>query len=306
MTFFFNQHVFVNRENELNAFISLLNHPYRRLFLLPGKQGIGKSWAIRRLNQHCKDTKTVTALIDFNNNSGLTTPKEVIRCIRDNIGGDFDKDIRQTENQIKNDFGPNLPSTSPPADITNKEAATFYGHNSSNSLNLTGDKLKIGGDAFTGNKYEISYYPGNGNVQRQGEVNFRRNVACREALRKLLAEQRLVLFFDHFEKTTEDVANWMHDEILKLILEPSEDYSNLWVVIAGQRVPFEKEADHLRHILHLMEVGPFEKEVVHTYWKEKRKLDSAKLSPSLLWDLCRGKPQDLCLIANNYEISLGR
>lgn len=309
MTFFYYQHQFVNRESELNAFTNLLNHPHRRILLFRGPREIGKSWIIRRLNQQCKDTKTLSALVDLGGNSGLTTPEKVIQRIREELRGAFDQHMAQAENQIHQDLGENTAPIFPKPDAGNKGSDDSDGQSSSGSLNVTGDEVTIEGDTYIGDKYVNSTFivnPANGNIKRLGEADFRRNRACREALKQLLAKQRLVLFFDHFEKATENVANWLHSEILNLFLESPGDFPNLWVVIAGHEVPFQNEADRLRHILHLEEVGPFEKEAVHTYWKEKRKLDLTKLSLSLLMDLCLGKPQTLCLIANNYEISLGR
>jgi hypothetical protein len=114
----------------------------------------------------------------------------------------------------------------------------------------------------------------------------------------------VVLFFDHFEEATEEVTYWLRRHVLGLHLEEAAEFPNLWIIVAGRRVPFQDEVDQWRHVLRAHLVRPLPDEAIYLFWVDKRGLDPAHVS--VIVPASGGNPQLLFLMANNFAKALGR
>lgn len=298
---------FVNRKVEMNAFSQLLSHRRQRILLLHGEPGIGKSCMMRRLRHMCGNhANLLSALVDFGGRRPLTQVKQVIEYLREQIGGSFAQQLAQVELQIQREFGGWM-GMAPNSDTFSSMFASVPGGGSGNVF-LSG-QVSVGGDVVGGNKLTISnsslvFNPAGGTAFAQSEIDTRRNIAFGQALSSLLRKQKVVLFFDHFEKATQEVATWLEQYLLEPLLDGKEAFRHLWLVMAGERVPLQNQASRWRHVLRSLEIGPLMEDAIRLFWVEKRQLDPSALM--FVKQATLGKPELLFMIANNFSFSMER
>ena len=296
---------FVNRKAEIDTFSQLLAHRRQRILLLHGLPGIGKSCTIRRLRRVCRNhPNLLTALVDFGSRRPLSQVKQVMEHLREQIRGPFAQQLAQVELQIQREFG-GLMGMAPSAETFSSMFSTV---GDSGNVFLSG-QVSVGGDVVGGNKLTISnssliFNPAGGTAFAQSEIDTRRNMAFRQALSSLLMKQKVVLFVDHFEKATEEVAAWLQQHLLEPLLEGEEEFRNLWLVIAGDRVPLQDEAYRWRHVVRSQKIGPLMEDAIRAFWVEKRNLDPSALM--FVQQATLGKPDLLFMIANNFAFSMQR
>lgn len=294
---------FVNRKVEMNAFSQLLSHRRQRILLLHGEPGIGKSSMIRRLRGLCPNhANFLSALVDFGGRRPLSEVKQVIEYLREQIGGSFAQQLGQIELKIQREFGGLMGSQ------TFSSMFTPVAGSGGGNVFLSG-QVSVGGDVVGGNKLTISnssfvFNPAGGTAFAQSEIDTRRNMAFGQALSSLLLKQKVILFFDHFEKATQEVKAWLEQHLLEPLLEGEDAFRHLWLVMAGEHVPLQNQASRWRHVLRSLEIGPLMEDAIRLFWVEKRQLDPSALM--FVNQATLGKPELLFMIANNFAFSMER
>lgn len=305
----YNPREFVNRKAELKALTSLLNDHSRRILLLSGDTGVGKTWVLHRLRRVCLEAQTLSPLVDFRYDSTLFTPDRVIRRLREQIGGAFAEQLAQVESQILRDpaLNPTVMLSQPGQALGGAFSSLSSG--AAGGVSIAGS-VEVGGDIVGRDKITISnssiiVNPGGGLDQAQTEIRTRRNTTFRAALSQLLAERSLVVFFDHFEEATDEVVHWLRRQVIGLHFTGADSFSNLWLVVAGLNQPFHSERHHWGHVFQTRRIEPLEYEAIQMFWVDKRGLDPANLSQ--VARLSGGNPRSLFFMANNAgEYSAGR
>jgi hypothetical protein len=125
----------------------------------------------------------------------------------------------------------------------------------------------VGGDVNVYNLPEPILNPGGGTDRALNQMEDRRNIAFARALRAAQAEQRVILFFDHFEKATDTVIEWFRDHVLHVHRPGSRGFGNLWIVVAGRKVPLQHQADAWERTLISEEIGPLPRDDVVKLWR---------------------------------------
>lgn len=297
---------FVNREAPLAAFDGLLGHPSRRILLVQGLEGMGKSCLVQRLRYQCRQRQLRSALVDFRASTALGQPEQVMRALREEIGGIFAHRLEQIESQIGQDF-----ATAAAAPIlVNWLSGIGQGAGGGHQISLSG-QVEIGGDVVGGDKITIAnptivLNPNGGAILGQAEAQTRRNTAFRSTLAAALEEGPLVLFIDHFEQASTEIKIWLRQHILGLHLDGDGNgrFAKLWVVLAGRSVPLQEETMRWRHRLDFQPLQPFSREIVAVFWVEKRGLGVKVVDNAL--DLSDGIPGLLAMMADNWEARHGR
>jgi hypothetical protein len=303
---------FVNRTAEISLLAEMLSDRDHRILLLHGPAGIGKTSVMGRLRT--SDTAALPLWLDLRDETAPHGAESLIIWLREKLGGVFAAQLANAEAVIQRDmFGvayegalrqglaalsreekTSVAETAAAAPVTapTRSAVTMSGE-----VHVQGDV--IGGDKIVIRNLPIIVDPAAGSRLAQAEVQTRRNTAFREALRALLAEQRIVLFIDHYEEATQELSEWLYRHMLSLHLDGVTWCTNLWIVVSGRRVPLEDEADRWQHVLRDRLLGPLDEEAIYVYWVNKRGLDPNPLA--IISKASGGNPQMLYMMANNWQ-----
>ena len=295
----YNFEEFVNREAEIGSFRRVLGHPSQRIFLVCGAEGMGKTDVLERFRQECRQSGLKSVLLDFRGDDELSEPDQVIDRLRQRIGGDFAELLGRVVVKFM--------EASPGRGLAELLASLQEGPSSSVHITDARD-LHIGGDIVGGVKLvlqnsSVVVDPSGGAELRLRELETRLNTALPEALRAELARQKLVICLDHVDEATQPVASWVRHQVLRLLLEEADTYTNLWIVVVGREVPMREQANEWRHLLYVQEVGPLVEEAIRIYWIEKRHLDPEQLAEVITG--CRGNALALTRKANAEEVRRG-
>jgi len=278
---------FVNRDAEIKLFTELLHEPFG-ILILHGVEGIGKTRVIHRLRQVCSAPNVKAVLVDFRDKAQLAEPEYVIRRLRERVGGTFAERLGQVETRFQQEI---LGSTF--SSLAASSSQTVAGR-----VNLYHSReIHVGGDIVGGAKISVTINLGGALSMNAREIETRRNTALRDALKEVLAERSMVLFFDHFEDATTPVGEWLCQHILRLHLEEIGEYPNLWIVVAGRTVPLQEEVEHLSPVIRYLQVEPLSEEAITLFWVHLHRLDPDKLVEVI--QASQGNPQRL--VAEAYK-----
>jgi hypothetical protein len=267
---------FLDRTEAVNNFRSLINDQRRRLLLIYGRAGRGKSSLQRELRRISRDEQTASAVVDFLLAEMVTEPNDVITYLSERLGDRFTAQMLEAEEDAGRQ--PVLDSAAIGEAIS--EALSDIPQRQGNGVSLSNiEKVQVGGNIVGGNLIIVknpNFFldPDRGRGSDQAMAEKQQSDRFLKSLKNFLAEQkRVILFFDHFEKATTPISNWLSHDLLDLILAETEGYSNLWIIFAGRHVPLQDQADNLQHILVTEEIDSLPDDVIYLVWNENRGVD---------------------------------
>jgi AAA ATPase domain len=297
--------IFVNRTEEINAFRNLIKDRRRRLLLIYGLEGRGKTCLRTQLSRISSEEHMVSAVVDFRRHKMLTDPDQVIPHLRERLGSDFATKMIQAEKEIPRQRPRGLAELN---EMLSKAVSTNT-RSAGSSVSLSGNEnVNVGGDLFGGNKIIInnptfSVSPDNGRKWDQAATTNFNNDIFRTALRNFLVEQKhVILFFDHFEDATTTVSCWVSEFLLDLVLEDTGGFSNLWIVVSGCKVPLQDKADDFQQVLCTQQIEFLPDEAVYEVWLDKFKGDKSTIDMFIKG--AGGNTKILFLILKNYVANL--
>lgn len=274
---------FVNREALIDAFQGLLTHPRRRLLLVEGPAGIGKSCLLWQLRHLCRAGGGTPLFVDLAD-PRLVAPESLIGAFGAQLGTTFD-DPEPT-----------------PAGLLGSLATTRGGVTISGSANVGGDV--VGGDKITINNSSVVVRLGGGIEMALENHRARLELALRRTLIERLRDRPLVVLLDHLSKepgqqATAEVTQWLRYSLIAWLLEEPEAFANLRLVVAGRQPPFGTDVEQWRYLAGSEVVRPLLPEAVRQFWVDRRRLDETHL-PGFI-EVSGGNPGLLFLMANNSE-----
>jgi ABC-type uncharacterized transport system YnjBCD ATPase subunit len=269
---------FLNRTAELETFASLAGRPQCRLVSMHGQEERGKTRLLDQLGGQCGKTHRVAARVDFRTSQALTDPKKVIARLREKIGGRFNQEMGQAELQIFQ-YLAQVRAAQERAEDPTPAVSAALARGAGGGFYRAGPQTVQLGDTSGGHQTMIGESdvvsdPGAGPAHLLDEENTQRDVAFRAALRNLQAEQRMILVFDHVDEATGPVQDWLCGLVLRLLTEESEDFPNLWFIVAGCRVFLQDQMAARAHMLQSLEIGPLPEEDVLAFWADEVGLDA--------------------------------
>jgi len=296
-----NSNEFLNRIEEIKDFKGLINHRQHRLLLVHGQVGTGKTYLLRRLRKIFddqgksseddeRDSSIVSVLIDFRTDKRLTEPDKLINRLRHRLGGIFDDQMAEAEEEISRSEQ-QAAVASMPVDVGQLLARIIspQPQGASGGTHLSNiERVQVGGSIVGGHQTIVKdntfvLNAGAGSNQSQVKDQTRRDNAFRKALKNYLAEKKqVILFFDHYEESTESVSNWLDDHVLDLYQENTREITKLWVVVAGQKLPLQDKVDEWRHLIRSQDIAPLGKEFIYLFWVDRKGLDKADVDKFIL------------------------
>jgi hypothetical protein len=109
----------------------------------------------------------------------------------------------------------------------------------------------------------------------------RQNSARHAALRDLLRQLRLAIFFDQYANAPDPVKNWLRYQILAWQLDEQDEFLNLWTIIAGDALPLLSDLVLSRRGVRLLTLGPLPRTDLRQYWVEQQGLSEQVLDFAL-------------------------
>lgn len=265
---------FLDRVGEMGIFQRLLAHRRRRILLIHGHEGRGKTHLLHELLHVCResqaappDERIVCTVLDFATDQMLDEPKGVIDRLRGDLAGSFDQQMREAEGRIIRDLAPSADAV--PASPGAPSSVQISG---GGTVNVSGSI--VGRDQYMIRDSNVVIQSGAGSQYAHKEAITQRNNAFHAALKGFQAAQRVVLFFDHYEHATEAVDEWFHSHVLHLHRTADGDFSNLWLIVTGRQVPLQDQVDEWR-TLREVELGPLPEEDVVLFCVSSLGLDEA-------------------------------
>jgi hypothetical protein len=274
---------FLDRDEEIAAFKGILGHPDQRIVLLQGAQGMGKSWLLNDLKRLCGERGVTSVLVDFSN-PALAQPDRVIRLLGERIGGPFASAIGEAESNARRDFpGAEGGLASGARDLALGVPPGFGAGGAGATVEKSVEVGRdfIGRDSITISNSPITIFPGNTLALASEVIEARQNSAMRAALRDLLRQRRLAIFFDQYDNATDTVKNWLRYQILAWQLDEQDEFLNLWTIIAGDALPLLSDLVLSRRGVRLLKLGPLPRTDLRQYWVEQQGLSEQILDFAL-------------------------
>lgn len=295
------QDLFVDRDRQLSNFRrTLAGQTRKRLILVSGGPGTGKSWLLRLFIDACEQSKNPHAFIDFADNTAYD-PLLLMRRFRDAFGPEHFNLLTQTINDV----------TVPRVHITTDAAPapdtvlSFGENNDLRGANITvGDVA--GGSIIKDNLFVIN---ANSSQNRQ-ELENRVTEAFFTNLATLSQTTLVVFIFDSYERTalslepwtSASADRWISSELLRRIRDGL--LSNVLVVLSGRTLPVF--GNEWGEAIGAMPLGNLTEADVAQYLRKNRGLTNlSDEQVSALFTAVQGNPQLLGVIGDNLEYGSG-
>jgi len=314
----YNPRQFVDREPQLDAFQTCLHDREKsHVLLFHGPQGMGKTSMLYWLRAACRESQTACVLVDFEH-GGLNIPEALIHHLRQQIGGDFFDAIGRELVALQQDFpkqasllqglsawagGSLLPAGQPqPAGMSKPAVSVEAQIGNVGDENMIAVGTRIAMNKITINNSQIYTAPEKEDSFIQEEKLRRLSRAFRDALERLVSNDRLVLLFDACDSATTEVIRWLREQLLDLLLDADQpSMANLFIVLVGD--PHCERGTWLDKIISwgqgvtALELGYLPPEAVLKYWIDIRHVGETKLPPDFR---TRGAPPFLMVWMADY------
>ncbi|MBI4674427.1 MAG: AAA family ATPase [Chloroflexi bacterium] len=269
---------FVNRERETRHFIEMLQgRDPKRILLIKGPTGIGKTWLLRRLAQEARARNVPSATINFSSANTIDT-LWIFQNVAQQVGSrhfPFLSAALENATQLRV--------------VLKVEAGGSSSVDISGSANVEGDL--VGGDVIKGNRFYLS--GDNPDLRQIWQQQLRQ--AFLSDLAAWVENQDAVLLFDSYESATQEPRTWMAEQLLAQIGEGK--LANLRLVIAGEQVP--PLPSLWRNLITVLGLAPLPAAEVRRYLTEKRNLVISEQVVSAIYEVTGGKPDLVALIADS-------
>jgi hypothetical protein len=302
---------FVGRDEFLAALFKVARHETpKRILVLLGPFGIGKSWLLKKMQAERVAAGIDGVLVDF-----AVPPLgkvdwgylDVVEAVRDQLGGAAFGPLGELIEAVRKE-GAGLGLADP--------FATQLGGAAAAPAAGGGDTFDVGaGDIGA----EAQVAVGNNITMAQGDVNYtvvnqlvgrndqvvqqhyqaRITAAFEQALHQATAEKSVTFVFDGWLKATTPTRDWLCRTLLAWIRD--KGLEGAAAVLADDAAVPELQQRH--PLVHSMDVAVFNEAEVVAYWVDKRGLSAEKTS--WVQQACLGHPLTLAMIADLHEMTGG-
>lgn len=298
---------FVGRDEPLGNLVKVARHETpKRILLVLGQFGIGKSWLLQKLKADSDDLSIAGVSIDF------TMPPlgrmewgylDIVEAVIAQLGGPAFDDLSALVDAVRKEAA-GLGLVDP--------FATQVGTPSAGP----GDTFEVqAGDIGAGAQVAI----GSNIVQAQGDVSLtvvnqlgannaqavqahfqaRITAALQAGLAAYSAGQKVTLVFDAWLKGPTPTRDWLVQGVLSWIRD--QEITGMAAILADDSAVPEFEGRH--PLVYSMSLPTMTKEEIVDYWVTKRGLDPGKTEWVVM--ACLGHPLTLAMIADLHDMQGG-
>jgi len=271
---------FVDRKSELSRFRELLNKNDRILFVVTGESAIGKSAFMARMIHECRESGWHRALVPCDLMTNVDY-RAVMRKLKSEIGSNYFEKFDQEDKKL----GEPIFQLTIEGDVSVGERAKFT---NSTAGDLVGVQVN---------------FPERGLNQWEKERRSTLTYRFIEGLKEVVADNRIVIFFDAVEKMTQDVEEWVMNELIVAAI--TGDLLNVKFVQCGQRRL--KINEEIEFAIEETTLGPLgERDIVE--YLEKRGISGEDVGgiASVLMNQTRGFAGEIAKRVDAYAERLGR
>lgn len=298
---------FVGRDEPLANLLKVARHETpKRILLVLGQFGIGKSWLLQKLKAEHAEFDVTGVLIDF-----AVPPLgrlewgylDVVEAVRDQLDGE--------------DFA----ALGGLVEAVRKEAAGLglvdpFATQMGAPAVKAGDTFDVqAGDIGAGAQVAV----GSNIIQAQGDVNLtvvnqlgqrsdqavqehyqaRITAAFKEGLTAFAVNHKVTIVFDAWLKASTPTRDWLMQSLLAWIRD--QEIANLAAVLADDAAVPEFQGRH--PLVYAMDLPIMTEAEIIAYWVEKRGLAAEKAPMAVM--ACMGHPLTLAMIADLHEMQGG-
>jgi len=261
---------FVDRDEEMTRFLSMLEGGSKRIMTVCGAEGMGKSLLMERMVHECARQKrrtSKTVCRDTRNNALF-----IMRSIRDDLTIECFQEFTTLANAV-------TAARSTPQVTVNINAPIDIAHG------LTAEGQAKVGDISVVKVAQDLMAPQPDIARRWAEGLAQLTDAFVSGLRAAVKDAPAVIFIDDCQKMTPETDSWLRDELLFAVKEGSLDQA--YFVLVGQNQPDLKSVSFLTQEEQL---GPLSKDHIAAYLA-KRSIEEPLRSDlaKMLWVVTSGR-----------------
>jgi hypothetical protein len=328
---------FVGRDEILENLLKVVRQESKRkIVLMLGQFGIGKTWFVQKLRADGDDATAELAYVDFG-----TPPLgkaewgylDIVEALRAQLGAEAFAPVDALIAQMRTESagqgmsdafatqmgagppvpggtpvgsvpGESAPAIAPPAAVPQAVGGDFVGGDkiSAEVGNVgEGAQVVVGSNVVMAqgdvNYYVVNQMPGRDDQQVQAQYQARITEALLGCLQTVAAKEKLTIILDAWLKASTPTRDWLQHGIAGWIRD-GQLLDSALVVCDDSAAP-ELQGRH-PSVIKVSLPGLSEAQAI-TYWVDKRKLDEAKAS--MVAQLSMGHPLTLSMIADQHALA---
>jgi hypothetical protein len=299
---------FVGRDEPLANLLKVARHETpKRILLVLGQFGIGKTWLLQKLKAEHAEFDITGVLIDF-----AVPPLgrlewgylDVVEAVREQLDGEDFAALASLVEAVRKEAS-GLGLVDPFATQMGAPAAAKAG----DSFDVEAGDIGAGAQVAVGSNI----------IQAQGDVNFtvvnqlgqrtdravqehyqaRITQAFKDALGAFAAERKVTIVFDAWLKASTPTRDWLGQSLLAWVRDQA--IVGLAAVLADDAAVPEFQGRH--PLVYAMDLPIMTEAEIIAYWVEKRGLPAEKAPMAVM--ACMGHPLTLAMIADLHEMQGG-
>lgn len=282
---------FVDRDQELAAFVRMLDSDERPIMVVWGEAGMGKTSLLMRIVHECAARKMRKAEVVWKD----TSPHDylaVMRKIRDDVGLEYFPAFTDLVNFYHEaGYQPKLQIT-----------LALQGGSISVAQGLSASGSAVGDVAAVVIKDSMFQIPRMDLSVPESERRSRLTQRFVEDLKAVLAKEPLVVLLDTVEKMSPDTEKWVWDEILDAVRNGV--LTNIRFVLCGQKPPPEDRDWQL--FITPAGLKPLGRSDIAAYIKKRApKIDDVSLSDltSMVLGVSKGNPAIVASMVDAFKMN---
>ena len=282
---------FVNRERYLDILWQALNQNiHKRIILIPGDEGIGKTYLLEEYHAECKQGKIPCVRIDFLESANRTY-LGIVHAVRMQLGANG---FAHLDNTVRQNLAPSSQEKLllPPAalDVAHQVDASRSSGERSGGVDFSGP-AQIGHDVAGRDIIYLFQIIQREEPQVQEDVQGRITEALRSCLIELASTQSIAFLFDSWELAPTATRDWLSANLFAWALD--KELPKGVVIVAGFQVPY---VSRLQIRVESLMLTYLSEEAVRIYWVEKRGLSPEEVPH--ITRLTHGKPSAVAMLAD--------
>lgn len=276
---------FVDRAAEMGRFRDMLQSGNKPIFFVSGDSGFGKSSLLLRMVHDCSVQQIRKAELTWSATRNYDYVG-IMRKIRDDLGAQNFNEFTRLVNRF---------TGAESQEVQIKINLEGSGRNSvAQGAKIEGSTINTMANVVID---QMNVLPRTDMAVPEAERMIRLTDLFLQALAAIVANERIVIFFDAVEKMTEETASWVWNELLGAMRDPK--FANLRVVQCGQKKP--SLSRDMQKLTEQAELGPLGAADVDEYLVRRGVDESSRVNAARwLMAASAGRPDALANMVDAF------